>query len=301
MTAIEGEPPAVARQRVRRALRTARQATPMSQGAVARRLGWSLSKMQRIEGGEVGVSATDLRALLNVYGVDDPEMIDQLTEDTRISRRQRYVTAPEYREHLTPGTRELMQFEMEAVAIRAYQSINFPGVLQTTAVAESILNWWKASLSEEARRVRLEVRMMRRQQITERDDGPEYMLILDESVLKRQIGGRKVTAEQLEVVANVARRPNVHIRVVPLEKGGYMGALGPFQILDLSDENDEDAVLYRERYNDDEVIHDPNEVRHLREAFEDLWEVSMTEEKALEAIAAEVERLRSQLDEGVED
>jgi transcriptional regulator with XRE-family HTH domain len=298
MTAIEGEPPAVARQRVRRALRTARQATPMSQGAVARRLGWSLSKMQRIEGGEVGVSATDLRALLDVYGIDDAEMIEQLTEDTRISRRQRYLTAPEYREHLTPGMRELMQFETEAVAIRAYQSINFPGVLQTPAIAESILQWWKTSLSEEARRVRYEVRMMRRRQIAERDDGPEYMLILDESVLKRHIGGRKATAEQLEVVADLARRPNVHIRVVPLARGAYMGALGPFQILDLSDGDDAEALLYRETYNHDEVIHDPDEIRIHRDAFEDFWKVSLDEEATLRAIVAEAALLRSQLDRG---
>src|SRR6266511_4790410 len=106
MAARQEEFPAVARQRVRRALRRARQATPMSQGAVASRLGWSLSKMQRIEGGEVGVSVTDLRALLDVYGVVEPERIERLAEDARISRRQRWVTAPEYREHLTPGLRE---------------------------------------------------------------------------------------------------------------------------------------------------------------------------------------------------
>jgi transcriptional regulator with XRE-family HTH domain len=300
MTAIEGEPPAVARQRVRRALRTARQATPMSQGAVASQLGWSLSKMQRIEGGEVGVSATDLRALLNVYGVHDPQMIDQLTADTRISRRQRYVTAPEYREHLTFGMRELMQFETEAVAIRAYQPVSFPGVLQTPAVAESILSWWQRSLSDEDRRVRYDVRMMRARQIVERDDGPSYLLILDESVLKRRIGGLKIAAEQLEAIAEVAQRPPVHIRVVPLARGAYMGALGPFQILDLSDAID-DSVLYRETYDRDEVIYDASEVEFHRNAFEALWKVSLNEEATLRAITAEAALLRSKLDLGADD
>jgi transcriptional regulator with XRE-family HTH domain len=296
MTAIEGEPPAVARQRVRRALRTARQATPMSQGAVAKRLGWSLSKMQRIEGGEVGVSATDLRALLDVYGIDDPDMIDQLTEDTRISRRQRYVTAPEYREHLTPSTRELIQFETEAVAIRAYQPVIYPGVLQTPGVADSVLTWWNRTLSAEARRVRYEVRMMRSRLIAERDDGPAYLLILDESVLKRRIGGPKITAEQLEWIAEVARRPNVHIRVVSFEQGAYIGALGPFQLLDLSNEDDNETVLYREIYNRDEIIHDADEVHFHRDAFEDLWRMSLNEDETLRAIVTEAALLRSQLD-----
>ena len=301
MAARQEESPAVARQRVRRALRKARQSTPMSQGAVASRLGWSLSKMQRIEGGEVGVSVTDLRALLDVYGVDDPERIEQLAEDARISRRQRWVTAPEYREHLTEGLRDLMQFETEAVAIRAYQPVFYPGVLQTPAVAESILGWWNKSLSDEDRRVRYDVRMTRRQQIIERDDGPDYLLILDESVIKRRIGGPKTTAEQLEVIADVARRPNVHIRVVPFAKGAYIGALGPFQILDLTDEDDDDAVLYRETYNRDEVIHDPNEVHFHRDAFENLWEVSLNEDATLRAIVAEAALLRSSLDHDVAD
>jgi transcriptional regulator with XRE-family HTH domain len=300
MTAIEGEPPAVARQRVRRALRTARQATPMSQGAVARRLGWSLSKMQRIEGGEVGVSATDLRALLNVYGVDDPEMIDHLTEDARISRRQRYVTVPEYREHLTAGTRELMQFETESVAIRAYQPLIYPGLLQTPAVAESILAWGSTKLSDEDRRVRFDVRMMRSQQLVGRDDGPAYLVILDESVLKRRIGGLKTTAEQLETIVQAARRPRVCIRVVPFARGGYMGALGPFQILDLSDDY-QDAVLYRETFSGDEVVHDPEEVSFHRGVFERLWDASLTEDATLRAIVAEAALLRSELDRGEAD
>jgi hypothetical protein len=253
--------------------------------------------MQRIEGGEVGVSVTDLRALLDVYGVVEPERIERLAEDARISRRQRWVTAPEYREHLTPGLRDLMQFETEAVAIRAYQPVFYPGVLQTPAVAESILAWWNKSLSDEDRRGRYEVRMMRSQQIVERDDGPDYLLILDESVIKRRIGGARTTAEQLEVIADVARRPNVHIRVVPFAKGAYIGALGPFQILDLTDDDDDDAVLYRETYDRDEVVYDPNEVRFHREAFESLWGVSLDEEDTLRVIIAEAAELRSSWDD----
>ena len=71
MAAAHVDPPAVARQRVRRALRKARDETPDESGRRGQQLGWSLSKMQRIESGEVGVSPTDLRALLDLYGVTD--------------------------------------------------------------------------------------------------------------------------------------------------------------------------------------------------------------------------------------
>ncbi len=293
MVALQQDPPAVARQRVRRALRQARQATALSQGDVAKTLGWSLSKVQRIEAGEVGVSPTDLRALLEVYGVTDDAEVGRLTVDARTSRRQRWWTAPEYRQHLTPALRQLIQFETGAAAISAYQPNYFPGILQTPAVAESILDWW--SLSDESRRVRYDVRMLRGKNLTDREEGPQYRLVLDESVIKRRIGGSRTTAEQLEFVAQVAQRPHIRIRVVPFAKAAYIGALAPFQILDFSHDV-EDAILYREPYNRDEIIHDPTEIAFHRDAFENLWKVSLNEQATLRAMVAEAAQLRSSLD-----
>ena len=268
----------------------------MSQGDVARLLGWSLSKMQRIEGGEVGVSPTDLHALLDVYGVTDDDQVRQLTNDAHASRRQRYVTAPDHRAHLSPGLLELMQFEKLAVSIRAYQPVFYPGVLQTPTVAEAILAHWHDSLSEEARRVRYDVRMSRRRQVIERAGGPEYCLILDESVIKRRILDAKVTAEQLEVVAGLSLEPNVHIRIVPFAKGAYMPALGAFQILSVSNERNDD-VLYREAFLRDEMTHDPDEVSFHRAAFEDIWKQSRSEEATYRMLVAEASALRSLVDQ----
>jgi transcriptional regulator with XRE-family HTH domain len=293
MVAFQEDAPAVARQRVRRALRQARQATPLSQGDVAKKLGWSLSKMQRIEAGEVGVSLTDLRALLDVYGISDEAEVARLTVDARTSRRQRWWTAPEYRQHLTPALRQLIQFETGATAITAYQPNYFPGILQTPAVAQSILDSW--SLSDEDRQVRFDVRMMRGKSLIERADGPDYRLVLDESVIKRRIGGSKITAEQLEFVAQAGQRPHIHIRVVPFAKAAYIGALAPFQILDLSHDVD-DAVLYREPYKRDEIIHDVAEIAFHRDAFENLWKASLNEQATLRAMVAEAAQLRSSLD-----
>jgi transcriptional regulator with XRE-family HTH domain len=295
MAATQGEPPAVARQRVRRALREARQAIGLSQGEVAKRLGWSLSKMQRIEGGEVGVSITDLRALLDVYGITDVDEVARLIADAQTSRRQRWVTSREYREHLPPALRQLMQFETEATAIRAYQPVLIPGVLQTPAVAETVLNWNSNAISEDDRRVRFEVRMQRRRQTVENSAGPEYLLILDESVIKRHIGGALVMAEQLEALAEAARRPNICVRLVPFEQSALAGLADAFQILNLS-ENDDDGVVYRESYDDDRILHDPAEVLYFRKVFEEILAVSLTEAATQRAIVAEAMKLRSSLD-----
>jgi transcriptional regulator with XRE-family HTH domain len=285
------DPPAVARQRVRRALREARDETPMSQGDVARLLGWSLSKVQRIEGGEVGVSATDLRALLDVYGVTDQQLINRLTEDAHTSRRQRYVTPPEHREHLSHGLLELMQFEQEAMSIRAYQPVTYPGVVQTPSVAEAIIATWTDD--GETRRVRYEARLSRREHVIERSDGPEYFLLLDESVIKRRIGGIEATAEQLDHLLELAQRPRIHVRVVPLARGGEAVTLGAFQVLDRLED---DSVLYVENYKSDVVLHNGADVDEHRVAFARFWNVSLTEESTLFAIRAEAASLRLALE-----
>jgi transcriptional regulator with XRE-family HTH domain len=294
MSASPSESPIVARRRVRLALREARERLQLTQGEVARRLGWSGSKVQRIEVGDVSVSVTDARALLDTYGVVDQDEIIRITESTRISRRQRWWTAPEYRTHLTPGLRQLIEFEAEAVAIRAYQPVVVPGVLQTPAIAKYVLGWWDKSLSDDDRRVRFDVRRLRRQ-VIDRDDAPDYRLVLDESVLRRQIGGAEVMAEQLESLLDVASRPHVTIRIVPLEKGALVGMLGPFTVIDLSDEPD-DAVLYRESFNQDFFSDVPKDVGHHRDVFEVLWKVALDEEASLDRIREQVKELRSQRD-----
>jgi transcriptional regulator with XRE-family HTH domain len=289
------ESPAVARRRVRLALRRAREAAGLSQGAVAERVGWSVSKVQRIEAGDNAISTTDLRALLDLYEVTDAEEIDQLTEEARISRRQRWWAKPDFRDHLTPGTLQLLQFEAEAAAIRAYQPVLVPGPLQTPEYAEYLLNWYQADLSPEDRRVRHEVRMERRAELIEADEGPIYYLILDESFLKREIGGPRVMADQLEQLAQFARKPRVYIRIIPLKEGGMLGFFGPFVVIDLDDDVD-NAVVYREGFNRDSIEHDPKEVAIHREMFERYWGQALDKEQTIRAIVAEAAQLRTALD-----
>ena len=292
---MQGEPPAVARRRVRLALRRFRGHSNMSQTEVAGRLGWSLSKMQRIELGEVGVSPTDLRALLQLYGVEDTQETARLIDDARTSRRQRWWMGPEYRQSLTAGLRLLLQFESEATAIRVYQPFLVPGILQTAAFAEHVLAWLDESLTDEERTVRLGVRMLRKE-VLRREGAPEYFLIVDEAVLLRKVGGAKTMAEQLEELAEASRLPNIHIRVIPLAQGAHAGILGPFQILSLGDD-DEDAVLYQESYIRDSVSHVREEIDFRRMIFEKLWVQSRDEDVTRRAIIAAAARLRSELDQ----
>lgn len=293
--AAHKELPAVARRRVRLALRDFREGTGLSQAAVASRLSWSMSKLQRIEIGEVTISPIDLRAILDVYGVDDPGRVAALIEDARVARRERYWTAQDHREHLSAGLRQLVQFEAAAVAIRTYQSTLVAGPLQTPELAEAVLNWYDQSLTEDERRVRHRARLSRRQALIEGTDSPQFLLMIDESFLLRTVGSTRVTAEQFEDLARAAARPNVHVRVLPYDAGTFMSSFGYFTVVDLSPDDNDNAVLYRERYASDELVQDAAEVAFHRNVFERFWKLSLSEEASTALILARAYELRARL------
>ena len=93
------EDPSFYRRRVRDALRKAREAAGLTQRQAADILDWSVSKLVRIEAGTVGVSTTDLKALLNLYKISDEGQIKDLTEMTRASPRRPVVQQVPERAH----------------------------------------------------------------------------------------------------------------------------------------------------------------------------------------------------------
>ncbi|BCB82337.1 helix-turn-helix domain-containing protein [Phytohabitans flavus] len=287
------EPPAVARRRVRLALRAAREARGFTQQHVADELDWSLSKVNRIEKGDVTVSKTDLLALLELFGVDDDELIDDLVRAARSSRQRGWWDEPRFREHLTPPMLQLLQFETEATAIRVFQPTLVTGPFQTRAYAQAVLDFWQPELSSVVREARLETRLMRGEQLLSRADPPDIYFIFDESLLHRPVGGVPVMAEQLRHLLLIMERPTVHVRVVPSAAGALVAMLGPFLICDFGEE--ENAVLYRESLLLDEVVHSAETIGRHRRYFEHLWQESLSETESVRLIEARADHMYSRM------
>lgn len=288
-----GESPAAARRRLRLALRRARESAGLTQGKVADALDWSVSKVNRIEKGSVSVSTTDLRALLELYGVVDADRAERLLRDARTSRLRGWWDEPRYREHLTPAMLQLLQLEGEASAIRVFQPTLIPGLLQTREYGEFVLNFWRSELPEADRALRLEARLRRRDQVLDRPDPPEFHLVLDESVLWRTIGGPRVTAGQFAALLRVARRPNVRVRIVPFADAAIMAMLAPFTLLDFGDE--ENALLYREGILLDEIVHAAQRIGRHRDYFAHIWDSAHDEATSARLITERTAALTADL------
>ncbi|WP_440064449.1 DUF5753 domain-containing protein [Streptosporangium sp. OZ121] len=74
-----------------------------------------------------------------------------------------------------------------------------------------------------------------RQGILAGDDPPRLLSIIDESVVRRQIGGAVCLATQLEELARHAVRPNIEIRVLPFSAGAPASPSGAFRILTMEE------------------------------------------------------------------
>lgn len=287
------ESPAAARRRLRLAVRKAREAIGLTQGQVAEQLSWSISKVNRMENGEVTISPTDLAALLNLFGVTNKDVVNEMSRDAKAAKQRGWWHESRYREHVTPATLQLIQFENEAVAIRCFQPTLVPGMLQIPAYAEAVLGFW-TELSSADRAARLEIRSRRRGLMFERPDPPQYYLALDESVVLRRVGGAAVMAEQLQVLLDAASHPTITLRILPLADGAGRSQLGSTTICHLDGE--ENAILYRELTTFDSITEGGEEPTRYRRMFETLWMNCFTPEQSERLIRAQVAMLLSSLD-----
>ena len=122
--------------------------------------------------------------------------------------------------------RDWIVFEQEAVLLRWFQPLLVPGLLQTESYARAVLEW--GGLLDEPEVERSVASRMDRQAILTRQRPPQFIALIDESVLRRVVGGPSIMVEQCEHLLKCAEHPHVSVHVVPDAAGGHAGLAGPF-------------------------------------------------------------------------
>lgn len=263
--------PAVARRRVRLAVRRAREAKAITQSDVAEAMEWSLSKVMRIESGEVTISQNDLRPLLTYLGIKDRTQVESLVASAKVSKqRKQWWEAPPYRELLTPSMVQLMGLELAASEIRYFYPLIVPGRLQTPAYARAVLETFGGELPEEAIEARLKLRELRRQSFLSAQQ-TDVFVVLDESVLLRQVGGAHVLRDQLEHLLTLIGDQRIAVRIIPFVEQAPIPMLATYEIVYLADGGEDAAVLHRESDLLDEIVEDKEKIKRHRDIFDRIW------------------------------
>jgi hypothetical protein len=122
--------------------------------------------------------------------------------------------------------------EAEATAMRSYEPLLIPGLLQTHCYARAILRTRVGDTDEEIEE--MVAARLERQVILDRPRPPMLWVVIDEGVLRRPVGGPEVMAEQLGHLAGAARRPNIVVQVIPAGVGAHEGLRGSFVLMDFA-------------------------------------------------------------------
>jgi transcriptional regulator with XRE-family HTH domain len=268
-----GPSPIVQRRRLRAELRAARQKAKLTQDQVAEALDWSQSKIIRIEAGSVGISTTDLKALLSLYGIDDQGLVDRLVALGKAAKERGWWS--NYRDILSLGRGhellEFIEYESAAVIIRNFEPLLVPGLLQTEEYARAVISEYAPPDRVEAL---VEIRM-KRQQLVEHRDGPLLFFVLDEAVLHRPVGSKDAMHRQILRLIELGRRPHVTIEVVPFSGGAHPGLLGSFVVLEFLDPEDGYVLCLENARGELTRREEPDEVQPYLDTFERLRAMSL--------------------------
>src|ERR1035437_2162760 len=206
--------PTVRRRRLAAELRGIRESKGKSGEAVAAALRWSPSKISRYERARTGLRPREVERLLDYYQITGPRralLLDLAEDAAQKGWWEEFVGS------LPEDYQQVIGREQEAASIAIWHVDVVAGLLQTEAYARHIIGSYSRVEPVPPGMVGRLVRVrMRRQQVLDRE-GLALSVVLDESVLLRRIGDDSVMHEQLQHLAPEAERPNLTLRILPLD------------------------------------------------------------------------------------
>ena len=283
----------VPRRQLGRYLRDLRNQAGLTVKDAARGLEWSETKMWRIETGQTSLRSFDVEVMCRVYGVasDMTRALMGLAKETKARGWwQAYGDAvPEWFD-LYVG------LEAAASKLSLYEQELVPGLFQTPEYARTLIHADHPEENDEEADRRVSLRMARQALVRRTIDPPALQVALNESVLKRPVGGPAIMAAQLRRLAVASELPNVSLRVVPFSAGFHPGILsGSFNVLRFplngGGQESEPPTVYADLYTGALYLDKPNEVDRYGEAFAGIWHHALDEPASRELIQQAAEAL----------
>jgi transcriptional regulator with XRE-family HTH domain len=280
---------------VRRALaaelRRLREHAGISGDDVAGRLGWSGSKVSRIETHRTGVKPSDLELLLDLYDVDDEQRGRlRALADEQDARGWWSVYASTF------PAKYIAYIELEAAAakISCWSPELIHGLLQTehyAGAATRTVFGDHALVSPGEIQRRIDARLRRQLTLTQ-PDPKQFNFVLDEAALRHRFGTAAIMRAQMQQLARLSQLPNVTIQVLPFA-GSYPIGPGGFALLDFGPIHGMklNDVVYIEHLTGNAFVEEEAETYEYRVAFERLTNEALDEDasrKLINKVAREI-------------
>lgn len=265
------------RERLAECLRQYREEKGHSQGQAAGHIAWSVSKLQRIETGVVGISVTDTRALVDLYEIRDQDTVNRLLAMAREARRRDRFTP--FRKFFTPEYQALLSYEGSAAVILTVNAFLIPGLLQTPRYARALLS---AKHEGDKLDALVKARILRQEILG--GLGTRFVFVIDEGALHRHVGGSEVLVEQLIHIREMTERPNIELHIIPFEAGAHLGLWELYTIMTIPGSSltgwKAETIVYREAGNDEHLVRDDVvRIGHYETSFDHVMKLALDQEK----------------------
>ncbi len=233
-----------------RQVRLLRERAGLTQRELGERLSYGEDLISSLERGRRTPQPEFLDAADELLGADG--MLKATKEDVTRARTRARVRHPAW-------FRDYARLEREAVEISFFSTLTVPGLLQTEEYARATFMVRQPLLDDETIEQRVAARLSR-QEILTRWPAPMVSAVLDESVLRRGVGGEQVRRGQLERLLCLARLRSTTIQLLPMACEDHAALEGPFVLLTPKGKQ---LLGYVEVQSVNRLISDPEEARIL--------------------------------------
>jgi transcriptional regulator with XRE-family HTH domain len=226
--------PPVRRRLLGAALRRYRENLGFGLDEAARILDCDRSKISRIETGQRGISAKELRELLTEYGVPDGEQAALLAV---AHRGRQHGWWQGYQDVLSDTGQDYVIMEAAASEICVYDVHKVPDLLQTADYARAVAEADPALHGDAPREQAVEVKLARQRGVLG-ERKPRLEFVVGEAALHQAVDGAEVMRPQLARLAALADGSarvtgrGLSLQVLPFTAGANAAAVnGPMTIL----------------------------------------------------------------------
>lgn len=274
-----------ARRKLGAELRSLREQRQLTGQELAERLGWSQSKVSRIEGARTRSEADDVRAVLSAL-----EVPAALQMDLVALAEQAAGPAEAWRNSsrvgLTRRQQDFVNNEASAVRVRHYQPLLVPGYLQTPAYARRVLDL--AGSTDVDRGVAMR---QARGAVLAGDRAPTYEVVLMETSLRWRPFSRQLMVDQLDHLEAATRRKNVTVRVISLDEEQSAYIQHPFVIYDFGGTSPSEVLV--EAAHADVRLTDASDVEAYLRWFEKLTSTALSPTRSVRLVRQVAQQLQS--------
>ena len=233
---------------------------------------------------------TDLRALLDLYGVRDRGERDALERMVRQARERGWWYS--YSDVLPNPHSTYIGLEAEATSVCMFQAQLVPALLQTEDYSRAVVRATRMTMRDNDEARRFFELLKARQELLYRELPVKLWAVLDQAVLRRRVGGAEVMGAQLQHLAEAADLPHVTLQVLPEEAGEHAALEGSFTILAFPEQADP-VVVYLDAATGGVYLEKPEDRERYAAVFDHAIAAALSPKDSLASGKRMAEALRT--------